>query len=259
METDAKDVKGKGARRDAKRNPRITYSPHPDATPEGELAALAAVYQYLLDHHEKNAIKVGDDKGTAEPERAGGPSRKRPARDGSSRSRKRRYKTVDFYLLTTAQSSDVEEPSSADYPFYGDHILPVRTSPESLARAMKAFASSWQGVDYIGFEVTDPFELAEMIGFFKEHGLKTLLFDPPPAPDGNLWILGDPIPVDDYRRAIEEIRPQFENLDAEALEEFCRPSHLTKEPFVRWPAARAEDIAADLRARMEELTAANGS
>jgi len=68
----------------------------------------------------------------------------------------------------------------------------------------------------------------------------------------------DPIPVDDYRSAIEEIRPQFEELDEEALEEFCRPSHLRKEQFVRWPAAHIDEIAADLRARIGELTAVNG-
>jgi hypothetical protein len=165
---------------------------------------------------------------------------------------------VDFYLLTTAQGGDDKEPSSAGYPFYGDHTLPVHTSLESVVRAMKAYASSSHDDDYIGFQATDPFELAEMIKDFKEHGLTSLVFDPPPAPDGNVWILGDPISVDDYRSAIEEIRPQFDKLDEEALEEFCRPSYLKKEPFVRWPFARAEDIAADLRAQIEELIDCDG-
>jgi hypothetical protein len=53
METDAKDAKRKGARRDAKDNPRITYFPRPDATPEGELAALAAVYAFVIGAHEQ--------------------------------------------------------------------------------------------------------------------------------------------------------------------------------------------------------------
>ena len=30
-------------------NPRITYTPLPNATPEGELNALAAVYRLILD------------------------------------------------------------------------------------------------------------------------------------------------------------------------------------------------------------------
>jgi hypothetical protein len=29
-------------------DPRVTYSPRPDSTPEAELDALAAVYRYLL-------------------------------------------------------------------------------------------------------------------------------------------------------------------------------------------------------------------
>jgi hypothetical protein len=30
---------------------RIVYTPRPDATPEGEVASLAAVYRFLLDGH----------------------------------------------------------------------------------------------------------------------------------------------------------------------------------------------------------------
>jgi hypothetical protein len=70
--------------------------------------------------------------------------------------------------------------------------------------------------------------------------------------------LGNPIPVDDYCSAIEEMRPWFEKLDEEALDKFCRPSHLRKEPFVRWPAAHIEEIAADLRAQIEELIDCDG-
>jgi hypothetical protein len=33
--------------------PGITYVPHPDATQEGELNALAAVYKFVLDCHAK--------------------------------------------------------------------------------------------------------------------------------------------------------------------------------------------------------------
>ncbi len=162
-----------------------------------------------------------------------------------------------FYLIVVEQSDDTGEPGVASYPLYEGSVLPVRTSLQSLAMAMKACASSSHDDDYIGFEVTDPFELAEMIENFKEHGLQSLVFDPPPAPDGKLWIV-DPIPVDDYCRAIEKLRPQFEELDEEALEEFCRPSHLRREPFVRWPAAHIDEIAADLRAQLEELIDSDG-
>jgi hypothetical protein len=34
-------------------NSRITYTPRPDATPEVELDALAAVYRFILDCHER--------------------------------------------------------------------------------------------------------------------------------------------------------------------------------------------------------------
>ena len=39
-------------------SPRITYIPHPDASPESELTVLASVYAYLLqNHHSEQAAK----------------------------------------------------------------------------------------------------------------------------------------------------------------------------------------------------------
>ena len=39
-------------------NPRITYLPHPDATPESELSVLANVYAYLIKtHHGEKATR----------------------------------------------------------------------------------------------------------------------------------------------------------------------------------------------------------
>ena len=39
-------------------SPRITYIPHPDASPESELSVLASVYAYLLqNHHSEQAAK----------------------------------------------------------------------------------------------------------------------------------------------------------------------------------------------------------
>jgi hypothetical protein len=40
-------------------NSRITYIPHPDATPESELSVLANIYAYL--------IKINDSKQAAKP------------------------------------------------------------------------------------------------------------------------------------------------------------------------------------------------
>jgi hypothetical protein len=34
-------------------NRSITYTPRPDATPEGERSALAAAYRFILDRHDK--------------------------------------------------------------------------------------------------------------------------------------------------------------------------------------------------------------
>ena len=41
-------------------NPRITYTPRPDATPEAELNALVAVYRLILDS-KKAAPSSGPD------------------------------------------------------------------------------------------------------------------------------------------------------------------------------------------------------
>ena len=60
METDAKDVKRKGAWRDAKGSPGVTYTPHPDASPEGERTALANVYRLLLERREKSDVAAAD-------------------------------------------------------------------------------------------------------------------------------------------------------------------------------------------------------
>ena len=41
-------------------NPPIVYTPRPDATPEGELNALANVYRFILDRHaKKEATRPG--------------------------------------------------------------------------------------------------------------------------------------------------------------------------------------------------------
>jgi hypothetical protein len=49
-----------GALQVAMNSPRITYTPRPDATPEGELSALSAVYKFILDCHErKKAARPG--------------------------------------------------------------------------------------------------------------------------------------------------------------------------------------------------------
>ena len=62
METNAKDAKCESARRDAKGSPSVTYTPRPDATPEGELTALTGVFRYLLFHrHERRDDDIAAD------------------------------------------------------------------------------------------------------------------------------------------------------------------------------------------------------
>ena len=52
METDTPDTTASGARMSAPGNPCLVYVPREDATPEGELAALSAVYRYVLERHD---------------------------------------------------------------------------------------------------------------------------------------------------------------------------------------------------------------
>jgi hypothetical protein len=44
--------------------PRIVYSPRPDATPEAEISALAAVYSYLINTH--NSKKTDECAATSD-------------------------------------------------------------------------------------------------------------------------------------------------------------------------------------------------
>lgn len=45
---------------DAPDGPRVTYTPRPDASHEGELTALANVYRFLLDHRERSDVAAAD-------------------------------------------------------------------------------------------------------------------------------------------------------------------------------------------------------
>ena len=89
--------------------------------------------------------------------------------------------------------------------------------------------------------------------FLEQRGYEALCFDPLLAPGSAWWTREGTILLSDYRRSIEEICPIFEKLGEEAVGQFCQASHLREEPFVRWPDAGIEEIAADIRARVEEL------
>jgi hypothetical protein len=51
-------------------NPRVTYTPRPDATPEGELNALASIYRFVLDSAQKNAAGRTSTNGSDEKGRS---------------------------------------------------------------------------------------------------------------------------------------------------------------------------------------------
>src|SRR5215217_7573523 len=62
-----------------------TYRPRSDATPEGELSALAAVYAFVLKCHEqKLAAGGGDGENTAEGDHVGESPEQFTAREGGS-------------------------------------------------------------------------------------------------------------------------------------------------------------------------------
>ena len=73
METDATDTKANGGLKRGPNEPLLVYSPREDATPEGELAALAAVYRFVLERHERKK-GTGTERGGDGVEEAAAPS-----------------------------------------------------------------------------------------------------------------------------------------------------------------------------------------
>ena len=51
-------------------SPRIAYTPRPDATPEGELNALASIYRFVLYSAHENAAGRTSTNGGDEKERS---------------------------------------------------------------------------------------------------------------------------------------------------------------------------------------------
>ena len=50
-------------------SPRVSYAPRVDATPKGELSALAAVYKIILERHQRKN-DAGTERGQEEGEEA---------------------------------------------------------------------------------------------------------------------------------------------------------------------------------------------
>ena len=166
-----------------------------------------------------------------------------------------------FYLLANVPNDvdlDLKSVPHLYIPYYGDGIVPVHTSLQSLSPLVGPCKGEEESGQLVGLG-TDPFQLAEMVDSLKASGGKSLFFDPLPAPDGNLWTWVEPIPMDDYLSLMAEIRPEFEKLGEEAVTRFRQPSHLRDEPFVRWRNQQVEEIVADILCWIEEWTAINGS
>jgi hypothetical protein len=70
VETNATDAKCESARWDAAGDSRVIYAPRPDATPEGELAALTATYAFVIQAHERNmaAAPANERRKEVDPE-----------------------------------------------------------------------------------------------------------------------------------------------------------------------------------------------
>jgi hypothetical protein len=94
MERNAKDAKPNVVQKGATESLHVSYIPREDATWEGELAALAAVYQFVIDcalrrkaargaKDGENAEGGGDENGT-EVGLTGAPLQERPDKDGSA-------------------------------------------------------------------------------------------------------------------------------------------------------------------------------
>ena len=77
---------------------RISYRPHPDATSEGELEVLAAVYSFLIQRHVNvgaattggcSAELGGESDQSKAPSGSGGPSTRDRRGDGSDKPSRR--------------------------------------------------------------------------------------------------------------------------------------------------------------------------
>lgn len=66
-------------------DPRVTYRSRSDATPEGEVAALAAVYAFVLKCHEQKVAAEGvDGKNITEGDHVGESPEECTAREGGA-------------------------------------------------------------------------------------------------------------------------------------------------------------------------------
>jgi hypothetical protein len=64
MEKDAKDAETVNAGSSTSTDPRLVYVPREDVTSQGEIAALANIYRFVIESHKRDkAAEIGNDGG----------------------------------------------------------------------------------------------------------------------------------------------------------------------------------------------------
>lgn len=134
----------------------------------------------------------------------------------------------------------------------GTPVLPVFTNSELFRRFVRArFAEG----DRVSPLATYPFELAEIAARLRaEAKIGAITFNPLRGSDGRWTNGGGPIPVAEYLRFVEEIRPGIGKLVAEAAARFGKgpPGSGAFEKAVGRLAPKAERVALDAMARIRE-------
>jgi hypothetical protein len=134
----------------------------------------------------------------------------------------------------------------------GTPVLPVFTKIELFRGFARAHFAEGDRVSPLA---TYPFELAEIAARLEaEAKIVAITFDPFRGPDGRWRHKHGPIPVAEYVRLVEEIRPGIGKLAAEAKARFGEnpPGSGAFEEAVRRMAPEAEREALDAMARIRE-------
>jgi hypothetical protein len=134
----------------------------------------------------------------------------------------------------------------------GVPMLPVFTTAE---RFQGFFERASGGGSRIEPLATHPFELAEMVARMEATGeLKALIFNPLRVSHEGWRMEHEPIPVEEYLRFVQEIRPGIEKLAAESTAKFGLgpPSSEVFEKGMRWSLPKLRKLVENVEARMGE-------
>ncbi len=134
-------------------------------------------------------------------------------------------------------------------------VLPVFTSRE---RFRKTFRGGLGEAGRVKPLATYPFGLAEMAARMEERGVVVAIaFDPVQVSPKRWKSQPEPIPVGEYLRFIEEVRPRVERMTAESTAKFGigPPGSEAFAKALRWQMPRVKTMVDDARARMSEWDA----